>query len=192
LIGKAPLVLLFLSDLQRIYDYYEASGLQEYIEKENIEYKTPQESDLMLASCDAVIAAQNAVIAADSMGIGSVYIGDIMENFEIHQEMFDLPQWTFPIALLCFGYPKTSGEKAKRSQRIKKDYIFFTDTYKKLKKDEILDVFSHMEAHPPITKYPKNAENFGQAMYARKTGSDFSKEMERSVKVAIKRWCSQE
>jgi hypothetical protein len=32
------------------------------------------------------------------------------------------------------------------------------------------------------------AENFGQFMYGRKTGSDFSKEMTRSVKVALDNW----
>ena len=31
---------------------------------------------------------QNAVVAAESMGIGSCYIGDILENFEQIQELF--------------------------------------------------------------------------------------------------------
>ena len=35
--------------------------------------------DLMLAVTDTAIAAQNAVVAAESFGIGSCYIGDIME-----------------------------------------------------------------------------------------------------------------
>lgn len=33
----------------------------------------------MLAITDTAIAAQNAVVAAESLGIGSCYIGDIME-----------------------------------------------------------------------------------------------------------------
>ena len=32
----------------------------------------------------AMIAAQNAVMTAESFGLGSCYIGDIMENYEIH------------------------------------------------------------------------------------------------------------
>ena len=43
------------------------------------EPRKPGEGDLMIAVCDAVIAAQNAVVAAQSFGIGSCYIGDIME-----------------------------------------------------------------------------------------------------------------
>ena len=104
-IAKAPFVLLFLADLQRWYDLFEYSGVSDMCKDRGIEYVTPQESDLLLASCDAVIAAQNAVIAAEALGIGSCYIGDIMENIETHRDMFDLPKWVFPIALLCFGYP---------------------------------------------------------------------------------------
>lgn len=61
--------------------------------------KAPEEADLFLACCDALIAAQNAVIATESLGIGSCYIGDIMENYEIHSEMFNLPKWAFPIVV---------------------------------------------------------------------------------------------
>jgi len=104
-IAKAPLVLLFLADLQRWYDLFEYSGVPDLCKERGIDYVTPQESDLLLASCDAVIAAQNSVIAAEALGIGSCYIGDIMENIETHREMFNLPKWVFPIALLCFGYP---------------------------------------------------------------------------------------
>ena len=53
----------------------------------------PEEGDLFLASSDALIAAQNAVIAAESFGIGSCYIGDITEQYEVHKEMLNLPQY---------------------------------------------------------------------------------------------------
>ena len=39
--------------------------------------RRPDEGDLFLACCDALIAAQNAVIAAELFGIGLCYIGDI-------------------------------------------------------------------------------------------------------------------
>ena len=44
--------------------------------------RRPGEGDLLLATADAAIAAQNAVTAAWSLGIGSCYIGDVMENCE--------------------------------------------------------------------------------------------------------------
>ena len=60
----------------------------------------------MLACSDALIAAQNAVIAAESLGIGSCYIGDILEQAEDHAELLDLPPHTMPVAMLCFGRAK--------------------------------------------------------------------------------------
>ena len=39
----------------------------------------------MLAMADACIAAQNSVVAAESLGVGSCYIGDILENVEEHR-----------------------------------------------------------------------------------------------------------
>ena len=50
-----------------------------------------------------MIAAQNAVIAAESLGIGLDYIGDIVENYEYHQKLFELPEYVLPISLLCWG-----------------------------------------------------------------------------------------
>ena len=50
----------------------------------------PELSNMVLATEDAVIAAHTACIAAESLGIGSCYIGDIVENFEIHKELLNL------------------------------------------------------------------------------------------------------
>src|SRR5574339_539560 len=104
-IARAPMVWLFVADYQRWFDYFMASGVEDLCNREKMPMRKPQEGDLFLACCDALIAAQNAVIAAESLGIGSCYIGDIMEQYETHRELFDLPQYVFPICLLVFGYP---------------------------------------------------------------------------------------
>ncbi|MFX1242920.1 MAG: nitroreductase family protein, partial [Promethearchaeota archaeon] len=147
-------------------------------------YRTPDESDLLLACCDALIAAQNTVIAAESIGIGSCYIGDIIENIETHRKMFNLPKWVFPIALLCYGYPKQDPSKRIITSRFPKKFIYFTDTYKRLDKEEFSEMFQNFEKE----SYVENAENLGQDYYLRKTGSDFAQEMSRSVKVALQDW----
>ena len=119
-IAKAPLVLLFLADFQRWYDYFIASGVPRMCEEANTTMRRPEEGDLFLACCDALIAAQTAVIAAESLGIGSCYIGDIMENYEEHRAMFNLPKYVFPIALVCFGYPTKQQKNRKnlKSRRL--------------------------------------------------------------------------
>jgi len=112
-IAKAPIVLIFLADYQRWVDYFHVSDIKEFCKKKNLEEKTPQQGDLFLACCDALIAAQTSVIAAESLGIGSCYIGDIMENYETHKALLNLPQYVFPITMVCYGYP-TNLQKKKR------------------------------------------------------------------------------
>jgi len=189
MIAKAPLVLIFLADMQRWYDFFASSGVKELCEKKNLTYRSPQESDMFIALCDALIAAQNAVIAAESLGIGSCYIGDIMEHIEIHREMFNLPKWVFPITMLCFGYPKSKNKNPKLTSRFDEKFIHFHDVYKRFNKEDFDEMFKQsIESFNKLEKKPSNAENYGQAFYLRKTGSDFAIEMERSVKKAIKDW----
>ena len=183
-IAKAPLVLIFLADMQRWYDYFNYCKVPELCEKLKIDFDAPAESDLLLASCDALIAAQNAVITAESMGIGSCYIGDIIENIEIHREMFDLPRWVFPITMLCFGYPKGGGEKVPLKSRYPQEFIHFSNKYHRLTDRE----FDTMYQNDMRGITMEHAENMGQEMYLRKLATDFWKEMQRSVKVAIKDW----
>jgi hypothetical protein len=188
-IAKAPLVLIFLADMQRWYDYYEICAVPERCQKNGESFRTPEKSDLLLACCDALIAAQNAVIAAESLGIGSCYIGDIMENIEIHREMFDLPRWVFPVTMLCFGHYREPENKGTPRSRFDEKYVHFTDSYTRLAPEELQEMFASREQDfLKNGTFLKDATNYGQHFYLRKTGADFSKEMSRSVNVAIRDW----
>ncbi len=182
-IAKAPLVLLFVADYQRWFDFFEASDVAGYCKAHHQPMRRPQEGDLMLACCDALIAAQTAAIAAESLGIGSCYIGDIMENHNYHRELLHLPRYTFPITLLCFGYPKEApGHKLR--PRFPQASIHFTNGYRRLDKAELDDMFRDRDPK----HYVNEAANVGQHFYARKFSADYSVEMSRSVKEAIRRW----
>ncbi len=188
-IAKAPFVMVFLADYQRWYDYYELSGVKEYCLKEGMEYTGPTIADLMLGCSDALIAAQNAVLGAESLGIGSCYIGDIMENYERHQELLNLPPWTFPIAMLVMGhYPE---KRPVVKSRFDKKYIVHQDSYSRLGEKELKTMLSGFsKKFPSDNMY--NAKNMGQYMYARKTGADFTREMARSIRVMLENWQGEE
>ena len=183
-IAKASLVLIFLADMQRWWDYFKVCKTKEICIKQHEEFETPQESDLLLACCDALIAAQNAVITAESMGIGSCYIGDIVENIEVHREMLNLPHWVFPIIMVCFGYPKGKKENLPLTPRFPQKFIHFKNEYKRLKEQEFSEMFKDVERNYNL----EFTENLGQKFYFAKLAADYSKEMRRSVKVAIKDW----
>ncbi|MGC7872710.1 nitroreductase family protein [Desulfosporosinus sp. SYSU MS00001] len=185
-IAKAPLIIVFVADYQRWFDYYQSSNVKSFCEDHGLEFRGPDEADLLLACSDALIAAQNAVIAAESRGIGSCYIGDIMENYEKHRELLNLPAWVFPVAMLCFGYYPEGARPVPRP-RFDRKFIAFTEQYHQLTPEELADMLATREsAFSPGN--PFRAKNFGQWMYARKTGAQFSTEMARSVREALRSW----
>lgn len=188
-IAKAPLLLLFLADYQRWYDYFIHSEVPELCKRMKMEMRSPQEGDLFLACSDVVIAAQNAVIAAESLGVGSCYIGDIMENYEDYRELFGLPQYVFPIVLLCFGYPTRKQRERDQTCRFDKQLIVFKDKYKRLDKEEFNNMQKDLEEKvAKVNHFLPGAQNIGQHIFLRKFNADFSKEMNRSVREILQNW----
>jgi nitroreductase len=188
-IARAPLVLLFLADYQRWHDYFVASGVQALCERAGARMRTPEEGDLFLACCDAMIAAHTAVIAAEAVGVGSCYIGDIMEHYEVHQELFDLPRYVFPISLVCFGYPTQQQRERPLTPRFDRNFVAFENRYERLELEDLHEMFREREAEAFKGRQELNgARNFGQLVYARKFDSDFAREMNRSVRAILKRW----
>ena len=185
-IARAPLVLLFLADYQRWYDYFIACGIEKMLQ--DVPMRTPAEGDLMLACCDAIIAAQTAVIAAESLGIGSCYIGDIMENCEIHREMFNLPRYTFPICLLCFGYPSKGQIKRKQTPRFDEKFIISQDAYHQLNSEELTEMFFKTEKVYDNKISKEEIGEIGRQYYKKKFNSDFAIEMSRSVRAWMESW----
>jgi hypothetical protein len=151
--------------------------------------RKPQEGDLFLACCDALIAAQTAVIAAESLKLGSCYIGDIMENFEIHCELFNLPKYVFPIALVCFGYPTHQQQEREQTSRFDEKFILFENHYRRLDQAEFDEMFrTDQEKTFHGREDVLGARNLGQLIYTRKFNAEFSQEMSRSVRAILKRW----
>lgn len=171
-IKDSKLTLIFCADFKKWYDAFLAAGCSP---------RKPGAGDFLLAVNDALIAAQNAVCAAGSFGIGSCYIGDIMENCEKHREMLQLPEYVFPAAMLVFGYPAESQIKRTKPERADMKHIVHTDAYRVIDNDELTELFS------PKAK-EKSYEDWMKAFCNRKYNSDFSVEMTRSVNEYLKQW----
>lgn len=62
--------------------------------------------NLFLAAAeDALLSAQNVVVAAESMGLGTVYLGSILADPRGVVEALQLPPLTFPILGMIVGHP---------------------------------------------------------------------------------------
>ena len=168
-IAKAPLVLIFCADVQKWYDVFADC---------ECDPREPGKGDFMLAACDALIAAQNAVTAAWSYGIGSCYIGDIMERCEEHRRMLSLPPYVFPAAMLVFGYPTEQQIHRPKPARCDLKYIVHENAYHKMNGSELREMLKDEDKS-------QSFENWCQAFCTRKYNSDFSKEMSRSVEAYL-------
>lgn len=163
-------MLAFCADCKKWYDAFAAAGCSP---------RRPGAGDLLLAVDDALIAAQNAVTAAESLGIGSCYIGDVMENCEQMRDLLQLPRYVFPAALLVFGYPTEQQKSRKKPQRIDEAYLVHKNTYHTMSDQELSDMLSFHAGE-------KDYDAWIQAFCDRKYNSDFSKEMSRSVGIYLR------
>jgi len=187
-IARAPMVWIFLADYQRWYDYFIASDVEKICQQNNQPMRTPEEGNLFLACCDALIAAQNAVIAAESFGIGSCYIGDIIEQYEEHKKLLNLPQYVFPICMLVFGYPTEQQKQRGMTPRFDEKFICFENSYHQLNAAEFDEMFAERQSRLPIGWAKEGITTVGQATYLRKFSSDFALEMSRSAREWLKGW----
>lgn len=95
-INSAPLFLVWIADLARMQTlgdkHDKPYGSLDYLEM------------LMVASIDSALAAQNAAIAAESLGLGTVYIGAIRNNPEGVAQELGLPPRAFATFGMCVGH----------------------------------------------------------------------------------------
>lgn len=173
-IAKAPIVLIFLADCRRWLDAYHWAGQTA---------RPPELGDLFLAFQDAIIAAQNTVVAAESLGIGSCYIGDILENAETHIEMLGLDEYVVPISMVVFGYPTIQQIEREKPPRFDRKYIVHENIYRKLSETEHRKMFEERSKASDF-----DYDTFIEKFCNRKYMSDFSKEMSRSAELYAKKF----
>mgnify|MGYP005768461003 CR=1 FL=1 len=164
-IAKALMVLIFCADCKKWLDAYREAGCTP---------RAPGAGDLLLAVTDAAIAAQNAVVAAESLGIGSCYIGDVMENCERQRELLHLPDYVFPAAMLVFGWPTRQQRERPKPARCPMEQIVHTNAYRCMDGQELRAMLAGRTG-------AQGFEDWCAAFCARKYDSDFSREMTRSV-----------
>jgi len=166
--ARAPLMLVFCADFRKWFDAFDTCDCN----PRKVGY-----GDMVLAIEDAMIASSNAVVAAESLGIGSCYIGDIMENKEKICDLLKLPKYVFPATLIVFGYPKDDQLNRVKPKRESLSHLVCTDTYHTSTKDELKNMFKEKEDIKTDEEYYDWMKKFCN----RKYNSDFSKEMTRSI-----------
>ena len=176
-IATAPMVLIFCADYRRWYDVF--CRYEDPV-------RTPGMGDLFLAQADTLIAAQNAVVAAESLGLGSCYIGDVVEHFEYHQQLLKLPRYVVPAAMVCFGWPTDQQHRREKPARFAVSDIVHENGYcmeKAAEMPRMLMERNHISE--------EELAGWVQRFCKRKWNSDFSQEMSRSCAAMAKAWCGE-
>lgn len=168
-IKSAPILYIFVMDFSRFKRYFELSKVDDSL------FKLPHLGTMMNGIIDSTIAAQTASVAANSLGIGTCYIGDITEHYEDVTSLLNLDTNMIPVAMLTMGYFQ---QEIKLSPKIDKQFIFHQNKYQKPTDEQITEMFADRKIPK---KYRDQYDNFGQYYYATKVGADFSIEMDRSV-----------
>jgi nitroreductase len=172
-IAKAKMVLVFCADYRRWYDVF--CKYEDTVRK-------PACGDLFLAQQDTLIAAQNAVVAAESLGIGSCYIGDIIENFELHRELLNLPQYVVPACMVVFGYPTQQQKERPKPTRFRVEDIVHENGY---------DMEKSAAMEQMLLGRGEQDADWIRRFCKRKWNCAFSEEMSRSAKAILDSWISE-
>ncbi|HIK08565.1 MAG TPA: NADPH-dependent oxidoreductase [Trichormus sp. M33_DOE_039] len=120
-IRQCPLFLVWLADLARLTYIAENLGLPH----EGLDYLEM----FLMAAIDATLAAQNAVVAAESLGLGTVYIGALRNKPEEVAKVLNLPPHIVAVFGLCVGYADTEVNVAIKP-RLPQSTVLHRETYK--------------------------------------------------------------
>lgn len=190
MIATAPIVWVFLADSLKWENFYKESGSVRKGEEQGIQAREIGLGEMHLCMQDAIIAAQNAVIAAESLGLGSCYIGDVIENHEKMVSLLNLKPHAMVAAMLIMGYPKTRNREGKQTCRCPVDSVFMTDGYREPHLPELSYAYAKQEeALRQARSLPfDNTGNIADRYYFRKHMSPFMTEMNRSAKLMVQAW----
>ncbi|NLY44089.1 MAG: NADPH-dependent oxidoreductase [Clostridiaceae bacterium] len=156
--ARAPELLIFIVDQYRNYQIAK--------EKNCFEEAAKDMDRFFQAFTDACITAQNVVVAAESMGLGTVYFGSILNDSEKICEILKLPELTFPVVGLGLGYPNQNPQlKPRMEMRLR----VFENTYTIFENylDEIKDYDEEMCTYYDLRDANRRVDTFSNQVVSK-------------------------
>jgi hypothetical protein len=97
---------------------------------------------LLLGIQDATLMAENMVMAAESLGLGSCFLGNIPYHAAKISEQYRLPQRVFPLVGLVMGYP---AEQPPPRPRYPLDFTLFEGEYPAFSDEQVERAATEMD-----------------------------------------------
>ena len=133
LTDKAPVFMLFCADFRRLEKFIAAKGRKNQMEEIGL---------LIFGVQDMAIMAQNVVTAAESLGLGTCFLGGVIWIEEL-ADIFDLPERVVPIVGMVLGWPD---QDPPVRPRIPLKYVLHYETYKDLTDKDVNEALQVMDA----------------------------------------------
>ena len=99
-------------------------------------------SILLFGMQDATLMAENMVIAAESLGLGSCFIGAAMYSADQLKKKYKLPERVYPFVHLVMGYP---AEERPPRPRYPLEFTLFEDKYPELTDEMVTEAMRVMD-----------------------------------------------
>ncbi len=142
---NAPIQFVILCDLHRMEKVMETRGWQR---------KASNIHSLLFGMQDAAYMAQNMVTAAESLGMGSCFIGAAPYMSEKLREDCNLPDHVFPLVILPMGFP---AENPPVRPRYPMEFHLFEEKYPELTEEMTKKAMAVMDDGYLAQDYYKNA-----------------------------------
>lgn len=157
-VARAPELLIFIVDQYRNY---------QIAKEKNVEAATAKSIDRFLSSfTDACLMAQNVVNAAESLGLGTVYLGSILNDSSKLCKILNLPELTFPVLGLAIGYPNQEPQlKPRMDMKLRvfeNRYTCFDNYLEKIK-----DYDEEMTTYYDLREANRRVDSFSDQVVAR-------------------------
>ncbi|NMW84180.1 NADPH-dependent oxidoreductase [Peptoniphilus sp. AGMB00490] len=157
-----PKLLIFIVDNYRNH---------EILEKNNQNIKVIEVYKLFQGYADLMIAATNLANVVESLNMGYVFLGSILNDIGKLIKLLSLPKYTFPVIGLGFGYPDYIPRiKPKINYEVK----VFEDEYKRF------DNYKEL-----IKNYDEIMSNYYKSRDANSREDNFSQQLIKKIAPAI-------
>ena len=118
---------------------------------------------LLITSVDAALAGQNTLLAAESLGYGGVIIGLVRYKSVEVAELFNLPDYTYPVFGIALGVPN---QKHDVKPRLPLENVVFEEEYQE-QTAEAIEAYDRVQTEyagvrATTTWSQRLAEQFGQ------------------------------
>lgn len=117
-IAEAGQLFVFIADLNRNKQIAEKNGKDTTV--------LESADRFLVGFTDASLAAQTTLLAAESLGLGGVFLGSLLNNAEKVIDILGLPTQTFPVVGLAIGYPD---QEPQLKPRLPLNQIYHENTY---------------------------------------------------------------